>query len=168
MNMKLTNALLGLAILLPASALAETEKTKEGTNTSGYRQLIGEEMMDAYQNKTLEGIYASYVQAMRNNEEPVTFTEFHHDNATTTYEHRGLTKFTTTGIYIVRKDRMCYMYNDPPNVKGKFCFYVFEQDNCYFHFTTDEPLPLKAKDFDKWTSMAYRHEDADTCLPDIT
>ena len=167
MKIKLTNALLGLALFW-TPAFAETKATDEPENETSFRQLLGEEMMAAYQNKTLEGIYASYVQAMKNDEEPVTFTEFHHDNATTTYEHRGLTSFKTTGVYIVRKDRMCYMYNDPGNVVGRFCFYVFEQDNCYYHFSVQEPLPVKAKDFDNWTSMAYRHEDADTCLPDIT
>ena len=167
--MAIRTFLLSLGLLLASPAMAETLETDpDETESFGFKQLFGEEMMEAYQNKTLEGIYADYAMMMRNKEEPATFTEFHHDNATTTYEHRGHINFTTTGVYVVRKDRMCYMYNDPPNVVGRFCFYVFERDNCYYHFSTSDPLPAKSEDFDNWTSMAYRHEDADTCLPDIT
>ena len=125
--------------------------------------------MEAYVNKTMEGVYASYAEEIANNIPPDTFTEFHHDNATSTYEHRGeYRNFTTTGIYTVRKDRLCYVYNDPGIIVGKYCFYVFKNDNCYYHYIDDEPLPATLEAFDNWTSMAYAREDRNSCLPDLS
>lgn len=148
-------------------AFAEPEKT-ETDNNFGFQQLIGEEMLQAYENKTMEGIYNSYAYEIANNIPPETFTETHHDNATSTYTHRGESYFTTTGVYTVKREQMCYFYNDPPTIVGRYCFYVYRSDNCYYHFSADEPKPTSREDFENWTSMAYRREDANNCLPDIS
>ena len=153
------------ASLIASAATAEPEKNE---TRHGFQQLIGLEMLKAYENKTMEGVYNSYAEDMMNDIQPITFTETHHDNATSTYNHRGEIKFTTTGIYTVKKDQMCYYYNDPDHIIGQFCFFVFKSDNCYYHFASDEPLPVTRDDFENWTSMAYRHEDADNCLPDLS
>ena len=50
MKIKLTNALLGLALFW-TPAFAETKATDEPENETSFRQLLGEEMMAAYQNK---------------------------------------------------------------------------------------------------------------------
>jgi len=134
-----------------------------------FKQLFGTELFEAYREKTLEGVYSSYAQSVKDGEPPVTFTEYHHDNATTTYEHRAVKSFKTIGIYSVKKDQMCYVYNDPGKVVGRFCFYVFESDGCYYHYSAASPLPSTLDALESsWTSMAYRHEDAENCLPDIS
>jgi len=123
----------------------------------------------AYENKTIEGVYPEYRADIAAGIEPAAFTEFHHDNATTTYEHRGPDQsYTITGIYTVQKDTICYYYNAPGKVVGNFCFYVFIRDSCYFHYYVPEGIPITAKDFDDWSSMAYAKEDAGTCLPNIS
>lgn len=135
--------------------------------TNNFKQLVGDEIMAAYVNKTMEGIYSSYADEIRANLRPVTFTETHHDNATSTYNHRGDDEFTVTGIYQVRKKHLCYYYNDPPHITGQHCFYVFRTDSCFYHFSADAPVPAKQEDFELWISMAYAKEDAGRCLPDV-
>lgn len=170
--------ILGL-LVLPASAAAQdmteaatdtqTEAEESAAEALGFRQVFGAGMLDAYENKTIEGVYPEYRADIAAGIEPAAFTEFHHDNATTTYEHRGPDQsYTITGIYTVQKDTICYYYNAPGKVVGNFCFYVFIRDSCYFHYYVPEGIPVTAKDFDDWSSMAYAKEDAGTCLPNIS
>jgi len=135
--------------------------------TFGFRQLKGEEIMAAYVNKTMEGVYASYPEMIEAGIPPETFTETHHDNATSTYIHRGARSFETIGVYTVQKDRLCYTYSQPKAIAGQYCFYVFVQESCYFHYSAMLPPPRLIEDFENWTSMAYAKEDAGTCLPSI-
>jgi len=153
--MKAKRIFLSALILTMVSEIgsAEPEKDTDGDDF-GFQQLIGEEMLEAYENKTMEGIYNSYAYEIANNIPPETFTETHHDNATSTYTHRGESYFTTTGVYTVKKEQMCYYYNDPPTIVGQYCFYVYRSDNCYYHFSADEPKPQSREDFELWTSMA--------------
>jgi len=89
-------------------------------------------------------------------------------------KHRAPEKeYTIKGIYTVQKDTICYYYNNP-EVSGKFCFFVFLNDSCYFHYFAPPSVPLSdslpktEEDFDNWTSMAYSKKDAGTCLPSIS
>ncbi len=134
----------------------------------GFRQIFGEGMLDAYENKTIEGVYPEYRADILAGNRPAEFTEFHHDNATTTYEHRAAGEsYTIKGIYTVQKDTICYYYNSPGKVVGTFCFYVFLRGSCYFHFHEPDGIPTKEEDFENWSSMAYAREDRGTCLPSI-
>jgi len=175
--------------LLPISAMAQTDEpqpdkptteTQEDTTAEsigkalGFRQIFGEDMMAAYENKIMEGVYKEYALDIAAGRPPTTFTETHHDNATTTYNHRAPEKeYTIKGIYTVQKDTICYYYNNP-EVSGKFCFFVFLNDSCYFHYFAPPSVPLSdslpktEEDFDNWTSMAYSKKDAGTCLPSIS
>lgn len=147
---------------------AETPE-KSVVEELGFQQVFGEGMLKAYENKTMEGVYKEFAADVAAGRRPVTFTETHHDNATTTYEHRTQDEtYTIKGIYTVQKDTICYHYNSPGRVVGSFCFYVFLQESCYFHFYANEGIPTTLEEFDNWSSMAYAKEDAGTCLPNIS
>lgn len=146
----------------------KSEPEQSAAKELGFQQVFGEGMLDAYENKTMEGIYQEFAADMAAGRKPVTFTETHHDNATTTYNHRSESEdYTIKGIYTVQKDTICYYYNSPGKVTGSFCFYVFLNESCYYHFYAPEGLPITVKDFEGWSSMAYAKEDAGTCLPNI-
>ncbi len=160
-----------LSILITGlfSSPATAENLSEDTTEShGYRLLSGDELLATHMEITLEGVYSPGSHKLLPDGSPVTFTEFHHKNSTTTYKHRGYTNYTSKGVFIVQKDRMCYMYNDPPNIIGRFCFYIFEKENCYYHYFAGAPMPKTKEGFENWSSMAYRREDKQTCLPDFT
>jgi len=163
-----------LVLLLSGASIAQAEspdvdQNDETTTILGFRQLEGEDIMNAYLNKTMEGVYASYAEDIANDIAPDTFTEYHHDNATSDYEHRSVYgSFKTMGVYTVRKDQLCYSYNEPGKVVGRYCFYVFKSDNCYYHFSADSPAPKTEEDFETWTSMAYAKEHRNSCLPNIS
>lgn len=173
MSFKIRNTLkwgvfIGAALLSVSTFThADSKNSVDDVNAYGFRQLSGEQMMAAFTNKTLEAVYAEFYENGKASIIPVTFTETHHANATTTYEHRGEDVYTSTGIYTFQKDNVCYLYTSPEALAGKFCFYVFERDNCYYHFINNSPPPQSKKDFDRWTYMAYRHEDTNTCLQGI-
>lgn len=171
-------------VLLPVSALAQStdapteieERVAEQSvgEALGFRQVFGKDMIAAYENKTMEGVYKEYALDVAAGRPPTTFTETHHDNATTTYNHRAPEQeYTVKGIYTVQKDTICYYYNNP-QVSGKYCFFVFINDSCYFHFFAPtnaplaESLPKTEEEFEDWSSMAYSKEDAGTCLPSIS
>ena len=153
------------------SAATQNSDTSEGISvaeTLGFRQVYGEGMLDAYENKTIEGVYPEYAADIAAGIRPAEFTEFHHDNATTTYEHRALNNsYTIRGIYTVQKDTICYYYNSPGKVVGTFCFYVFLRGSCYFHYHEPDGIPKTEEEFENWSSMAYAREDRGTCLPSI-
>ncbi|NNE56916.1 MAG: hypothetical protein HKN36_02310 [Hellea sp.] len=152
-----------------STSLADVGETGETNTIYGFSQLKGEAIMDAYLNKTMEGVYASYAEDIANDIAPDTFTEYHYDNATSDYEHRSVYgSFKTMGVYTVRKDQLCYSYNAPGKVVGRYCFYVFKSDNCYYHFSADSPVPKNEEDFEAWTSMAYAKEHRNSCLPNIS
>ncbi len=145
---------------------ASAQDTLPAENDPGkFVQLKGDQILNAYQNKTMEGNYATYLDDVINKRPPVTFTEYHDDNNKSTYSHRGHINFTIIGDYVVKDEQLCYTYHDPDTVQGTFCFYVYRAENCYYHFSVNRPLPKASKDFDNWISMAYRKEDMDTCLP---
>ena len=172
------NLFVTLVLAFPVAALAQTptpadkaEATEEKTIAEelGFKQIFGEGMLEAYENKTIEGVYPEFAADIAAGTPPAEFTEFHHDNATTTYEHRSEEQsYTIKGIYSVKKDLICYYYNSPGKVVGSFCFYVFKRDSCYFHYHEPDGLPATAEDFENWTSMAYAREDRGTCLPSIS
>jgi len=156
--------LMGMAGLMSVTAIAQ--ETLPSENDPGkFVQLKGDQILKAYQNKTMEGNYATYLDDVIHKRPPVTFTEYHDEKYKSTYSHRGHIDFTIIGDYVVNDDQLCYTYHDPDTVKGTFCFYVYRAENCYYHYSVRRPLPEKAKDFDEWISMAYRKEDMDTCLP---
>lgn len=159
--------LIGLTALF--STFAAAQDTLPPANDPGkFVQLKGDQILKAYENKTMEGNYATYLADVLAKRPPVTFTEFHDDKNKSTYTHRGHINFTITGDYAVKDERLCYTYNDPDTVTGTFCFYVYRAENCYYHFADNRPLPEKMEDFDNWHSMAYRHEDSETCLPSMS
>jgi len=135
--------------------------------TLGFEPVTGEDILATYENKTIEGVYNDYAANVRAGIRPARFTETHFDNATTLYEHRGKTDYTIKGIYTVKKDQICYQYNAPGKAVGNFCFYVFKQENCYFHFYEPFGYPETEEAFKSWASMAYAKEDVGTCLPNI-
>lgn len=172
------------AIALPLAATAQSTEAPDEAETVlgeqsvadmlGFRQVFGKDMIAAYENKTMEGVYKEYALDVAAGRPPTTFTETHHDNATTTYNHRAPDKeYTVKGIYTVQKDTICYYYNNS-EVSGKYCFFVFINDSCYFHFFApsnvplEQSLPKTEEDFEDWSSMAYSKEDAGTCLPSIS
>lgn len=153
---------------LPASGqdVPETPQTPSEPAPS-LRQVMGVELLPTYENKTMEGIYNSYEAELRAGLKPETYTETHHDNATTLYDHRGRENYTIRGIYQIKKDQICYTYKTEKYWNGTYCFYVFTSNGCYYHFYEGSGFPKSEEDLARWDSMAYAKEDAQTCLPNI-
>ena len=164
-NLKLILLLISVTMLLPIPSIAQNELSV--AEQRGLRQIPGSELLPAYENKTLEGIYNSYEADIRAGIEPEFYTEIHFDNATTDYDHRGRQDFRLRGIYQITKDQICYTYRSDRFWNGTYCFYVFMKDGCYYHYYVPSGFPETEAEFDNWTSMAYAREDAQTCLPDI-
>lgn len=168
----ITRMSLPLLLSLSCSAASAQETGASGTPSTaeriGMRQVMGNELLPTFENKTMEGIYNSYEQTVRAGLPPDTYTETHHDNATTLYEHRGRIDYTEIGIYQVKRDQICYTYKSDKNYNnGTFCFYIFKRDGCYYHFYEPEGFPKTEQDFENWTSMSFALEEKQSCLPNI-
>ncbi len=148
--------LIGAALCTPAHAQATrmAEAPTEG------KWLSGKEIIDEYTDSTQTGMYSW----MKNNA-PVSFSETHFDNAITTYNEFGREDFTIKGVWIIKKDVICYYYRDS-RMNAENCFLVLKSGNCYYHYSA--PRAKDFKDLENWNSVGYDAKQTPSCVPPIS
>jgi len=151
---------LGLALSLSLYANAHGQATRMAEAPTGGKWLSGKEIIDEYTDSTQTGMYSW----MKNNA-PVSFSETHYDNAITTYNEFGKEDFTIKGVWIVKKDIICYYYRDT-RMNAENCFYVLKTGNCYYHFS--DSLPKSFDILEQWNSVGYDEDVVPTCVPPIS
>jgi len=147
-----------LAVCL-ASPVAAQATRMANSPTSG-TWMSGEEIIAEYTDTTQTGMYS-----WTKENAPVSFKETHNDNTITTYNEYGKEDFTTKGVWIVKKNIICYYYKDW-RMNNENCFTVLKSGNCYYHY--DDLKEQNFEDMDNWNSVSYDENETPTCVPPIS
>lgn len=148
------------AFIIAAPAAAQATNMAE-VPTSG-EWMTGDEILEEYTNTTQTGMYSW----TRNNDGvPVSFSEVHYDNTITQYNEFGQTDFKIKGVWVVKKNVICYYYDDW-RINPVNCFTVLKSGNCYYHYD-DEKAP-NFDDMEDWNSVGFNEDETPTCVPPIS
>jgi len=139
--------------LMSGTALAQATNMAD-TPTDG-EWLTGDQIIEEYTNTTQSGMYSWTREGG-----PVSFSEDHLDNTITTYNEFGREDFTIKGVWIVKKDIICYYYSDW-RINPKNCFNVLKNGNCYYHYSSPHPQ-------ENWNSVGFNENETPTCVPPIS
>ena len=151
---------LSLSPILPPIAQAQVTNMAD-VPTSG-EWLSGDEILKAYTNTTQTGMYSW----TRNDDGiPVSFSETHYDNTITTYNEFGREDFTIKGVWTVKKNIICYYYDDW-RISPVNCFTVLKNGNCYYHY--DDAKAPNFQNMENWNSVSFNENETPTCVPPIS
>ena len=140
------------------SVSAQSMRMAEAPTTGEW--LTGDQILKEYTDTTQTGMYSWMLDGA-----PLAFSETHHDNTVTTYNEFGKTDFTIKGVWIVKKNVICYYYKDW-RINPVNCFTVLKSGNCYYHYD-DEKKP-DFENMEEWNSVGYDARETPTCVPPIT
>ena len=155
-------ALLAAASSLSLAEAATAQATRMAEAPTSGKWLSGDEIIAEYTDSTQTGMYS---WTHNNDGIPVSFSETHFDNAVTTYREFSKKDFTTKGVWIVRKNVICYYYKDW-RMNAENCFTVLKSGNCYYHY--DDLHPQNFEKLDNWNSVGYDENETPTCVPPIS
>ncbi len=147
-------------------AVDDNQPNNSAAQSLGMVQISGNDLLSIYQNQTVTGVFNSYIADIRAGIPPERFSEAHFENATTLYKQWGRHDYSMRGVYSFKRDEICYTYKTD-RWDGTYCFYVFKQDGCYYHFSVNRGFPVTQDDFKNWTSMGSIKEENKSCLPNI-
>jgi len=154
--------LAGFIAVISVSSLASAQATNMANAPTDGKWLTGDEIMKEYTNTTQTGMYS---WTRNNSNVPVSFTETHNDNTITTYNEYSKDDFTVKGVWIVKKNIICYYYSDW-RMQGEHCFKVLKSGNCYYHYGRNHPGTFE--NLDAWNSVGYDEDETPTCVPPIS
>ena len=97
--------------------------------------------------KTLIGEY----RFLRERSKTFNFSETHYGNGTTDYREGPI---RSKGIwYTLGKNKICYKYPDDPDMGHEIsCFWVYDQNGCYYGYGFDSMTLNGPKRFEDWTA----------------
>lgn len=153
-------ALISSALLISAPAAAQVTNMAE-VPTDG-EWLTGDEILKEYTDTVQTGMYS---WTRDNNGIPVSFSEIHHANTITEYSEFGREDFTIRGVWVVKKNVICYYYDDY-RINPVNCFTVLKSGNCYYHY--DDEKAQDFKDMEDWNSVGFNEDETPTCVPPIS
>lgn len=94
------------------------------------------------------------------------FTEFHHRNGTTSYTEIGAK--TERGLWkIIGEDKICYTYPNTDAFTQTYCFFVYQQDKCYYNYSLNAMTIHGPRNWSLWTSRFVREGDGGSCADPV-
>lgn len=152
---------IGLALGVICSAqIASAQATRMAEAPTDGEWMTGDQIIKEYTDSTQTGMY-SYLK----NNAPVSYTEIHYDNTITLYNEYGREDFSTKGVWVVKKNIICYYYSHG-DMNPENCFNVLKSGNCYYHYSS--PRPQNFEKLESWNSVGYDEDVVPTCVPPIT
>ena len=148
----LMSTCLGFTASAQATRMADIPTTGEW--------MTGDQIIKEYTDSTHTGMYSWMKEGA-----PVSYREIHFDNTITTYFEYGREDFTTKGVWVVKKNIICYYYSHQ-DMNSENCFNVLKNGNCYYHYSA--PRPQTFENLEGWNSVGYDEDVVPSCVPPIT
>lgn len=126
-------------------------------------QLKGDELRAVFNNTKVLSEYRDFKGIHENGYD---FTEFHHENGTTNYTEIGAK--TEQGLWkIIGEDKVCYKYPNTDAFTQTYCFFVYQQDKCYYNYSLNAMTIHGPKRWDMWTSRFVREGSGGSCADPV-
>lgn len=130
---------LGLALGLMVLALPGDAKDQPA-----YKPLTHDEYLELLPGKTIKGEY----RFMRQRTKTYQFQETHNADGTTDYKEGPI---RSKGIwYPLGKQKICYKYPGDPNMSGTSCWFVYNDDGCFYGYNISQMTLKGPRYFDNW------------------
>lgn len=140
-----------LAVLLSASANAQTK--------SKYVQIKGDELHAVFNNTM---VFSEYHDFKGINNKTYSFTEFHSEDGTTDYTEIG--SKTEKGRWkIIGGEKICYKYPKTRAFPRTYCFFIYEQNKCYYQYDISAMTIRGPRSWNRWTARFVRKGDGGVC-----
>ncbi len=103
---------------------------------------------------------------MRARTKTYKFTEAHTESGTTAYKEGPI---ETNGIwYTLGENKVCYKYPNQPEMGGTSCFWVYNDDGCYYGYGLSEMTLTGPRSFDDWSARWVIDGSHNSCDAPIT
>ena len=120
-------------------------------NAKGFIQMKGEDLRAVFSDTMMIGEYRNYRDITRT----YNYTEDHHADGTTDYVEGR--KKEDGRWKVIGDDKVCYKYPNSRYYTRTYCFFVYDDDGCYYKFApSDMTLKRGPKNWDRWSSRAVR------------
>jgi len=131
-------------------------------NDAEYKQMLGDDLKAVFNNTMMIGEY----RAVRDHSKTNNYTEFHFDDGSTDYIE-GPQK--EKGIWnLVGPDKVCYRYPESSSYTQTYCFFVYEDNGCYYKYSLQAMGLNGPRNYDYWSSRAIRKGSGKTCAAPIS
>ncbi len=145
-----------LFIAIPEFAWSQSQRTDIRPNA---KRIVGDALLTDFMGITHEGAYN-----FTDDGEPRRFyTETHHKDGRTTYIENGA---SADGAWIIRKEKLCFVY-DHPDMQGG-CFRVYKVGNCFYYYNAFIPEYADELDRDYWTARSVKQGESASCEPGLS
>lgn len=130
-----------------------------GQISSEYKQVKGDDLQAVF-NNTL--VFSEYHNFKGINNKTYDFTEFHFEDGTTDYTEIG--SKTEKGKWkIIGGDKICYKYPRTEAFPETYCFFIYQQDKCYYQYDISAMTIRGPRSWDLWTARFVRKGDGGIC-----
>ena len=138
--------MLMIIVLFLSPGLAGESRAAEADNKT-YTPLSAEDYHRLLPGHTLIGEY----RFLRERTKTFNFTEAHHADGTTDYREGPI---RAKGVwYTLGKHKVCYKYPNQPDMgDGISCFWVYNQNGCYYGYSFDSMTLHGPRRFEDWTA----------------
>lgn len=128
-----------------------------------YRQIKGDDLHKALNETT---VIAEY-QSTNGGIEHYRYKETHHSDGTTDYVEQGA-PLIKGEWNIIGDDKVCYKYKGNQVFNQTYCFFVYQNDKCYYVYGLNAMTVKGPRSWDFWTSRFVREGDGGTCEAPIS
>lgn len=146
------SVLIFLPIALCFSAQAQGELTLDMSEELVL--LSGDSLREAFSGKTHYGTYKEFRERTGTSQ----YTEYTKADGTTDYQEGNM---TTSGIWRVAGDRICYKYYG--EISGVHCFIIFKAGTCFYGYNPSNVTPSGPINANYWNAKSIHKGEVSTC-----
>lgn len=149
-------ALTIMSLFLIPIAHAQSQKTDIRPNAN---RIVGDALLAEFEDTTHSGAYN-----FTDDGDPRRFyTETTRGTGRTIYTENDI---TTEGVWTVRRDMLCFMYNSSDFSGG--CFRVYKVGNCFYYYS-DNVIEFPGElDRNYWTARSVKGDEKPNCEPGLS
>lgn len=147
----------GVLVLLSLTAIPAAA---QNVDAGDLRQLLGDDLIGAFENITMDGIY----KAPRERSGTDRFTETFLGDGTTRYREG---RVFDEGEWVTSYDTICFSYEGQLGNRLS-CFNVFETDGCYYSYIKADVRDGRPINANSWTAKTVIQGDDLACSDLIT
>jgi len=128
-----------------------------------YQRITGENLQKVYSGQTMVGEYVTRQGGINH----YKFTEYHDPDGTTDYIETDAD--TVKGVWkIIGGDKICYTYPGNSTFDKTYCFFVYENDGCYYSYALGQMTLNGPMSWDYWTSRAISKGSGNSCSAGVS
>ena len=128
-----------------------------------YKRITGDDLQGIYSGQTMIGEYVTRKGGIKH----YKFTEYHRPNGKTDYIETGAD--TVKGEWkVIGGDKICYTYPGNTTFNQTYCFFVYENDGCYYSYAFAQMTLKGPMSWDYWTSRAVSKGSGASCAAGVS